>query len=255
MPRHLDLAGQYKKRLDRLRSCCRRVDQLQKTGTLNIGDSDLLYESTFLNAIGLFEGVLEALLFEFVCGKASRKRGHYSLLKTRTHSDYRTILLKGRRYIDLLPYSELIDTVKMYLNDGKPFTEVEDDDRQILAQATLIRNAIAHRSTFALAKFRKDIRGVGSLPSNRQFPGPLLRKTYRAFPMSSGTSSTSIHLRRSSFSLHGTGSSIRYARRYAHIFSLLLTPHYSSKGRHQCNFAKRNHWARSGQAASAFRAQ
>lgn len=182
MPQPLEFASQNKNRLDRLRQCCSRVDQLQKNGALNAGASDLIYESTFLSAICLFEGVLDTLLTEFVCGKISRKAGHFSLLKTRSRANYRTILFRGRKYIDFLPYSELILTVRLYLNEGKPFTTVDKDDQEILAQAWLIRNAIAHRSSHALAKFRQSVTGVNTLPPNRQFPGPLLRRIYRAFP-------------------------------------------------------------------------
>jgi hypothetical protein len=76
-----------------------------------------------------------------------------------------------------------VEIAKRFLNDGKPFSEVDQTDRNILAQAVLVRNAIAHRSDAALLKFRKDVTGVGILPPQRQFPGTYLRRPYRAHPI------------------------------------------------------------------------
>ncbi len=182
MKKPIDCATRYKSRLDHLRSCCTRVNELHGHGYLSVSDCDLLYESTFLNSIALFEGLLDELLTEFMCGKRSRKRGHYALMSTTSMKNYRTIVLQGRKYVECLPYKDFLDTVKLYLNEGKPFTEIDNADRGILAQAVLVRNAIAHRSGHALSRFRDDVAGVAGLPPHRRFPGPLLRKQYRAFP-------------------------------------------------------------------------
>jgi hypothetical protein len=76
----------------------------------------------------------------------------------------------------------MIPVAELYLADGRPFTDVSDTDRDLLAHTMKIRNAIAHRGTHALGAFRRDVPGVSSLPANRQFPGPLLRYVYRARP-------------------------------------------------------------------------
>jgi hypothetical protein len=145
-------------------------------------DADLLYESTYLSAVGYFEAVLEGLLVEFCVGPRGRKTGHYALVKVRYRDAFRTVLLQGKKYVNVLPYKDFLETTKLYLNEGKPFTEIDAGDREILADAILIRNAIAHRSAHAVKRFRASVAGVTSLPAHRQYPGPLLRREYRAHP-------------------------------------------------------------------------
>ena len=74
------------------------------------------------------------------------------------------------------------EQAKQFLQEGKPFDSVGDADRSILSDAVKVRNAIAHRSGRAISLFRTNVPGVDVLPSNRQFPGPYLRREYRAFP-------------------------------------------------------------------------
>jgi hypothetical protein len=129
-----------------------------------------------------FENVLNMLLEEFVCGSASRRKGHFALVNARSRLAFRQIMNAGRPYIDLMPYKECVVVATRFLNDAHPFSDVDDSDRNILAQAVLVRNAIAHRSDAALKRFRQQVNGVPSLPRHRQYPGPYLRRFYRANP-------------------------------------------------------------------------
>jgi hypothetical protein len=177
------LAASYSSVLAALRGCCKRIEGSRSSGSLRVVDCDLLYESTFLTAIGRLEGVLETLLEEFVNGEKSRKPQRYALVRPKTRAAYRTLLLQGRKYIDVLPFNYFLDITKRYLNQGHPFTDIDATDQQLLVQAVLVRNAIAHRSSYALVKFRATVPGVTSLASHRQLPGPFLRRTYKAFPL------------------------------------------------------------------------
>lgn len=149
---------------------------------LGVTDCELIYESAFLNAIARFEGLLYLLLQEFVCGPPSANIGHYPLVRPRSRAAFRVLAKAGRPYLDLLPYKECKDVSSRFLNDGKPFTDVDDSDVSILGQALLVRNAIAHRSDAALSKFRKSVSGVNSLAPHKQFPGAYLRRAFRFGP-------------------------------------------------------------------------
>ena len=172
----------FRRSVRRVKGCCYRVEKLLVARRLAITDCELIYESAFLSAVARFEGLLNQLLVEFICGKASRKAGQYTLLVPRTRQAFTEILSAGRSYVDLMPYKDCVEISKRFLNDGHPFSDVDPMDRNILANIMLIRNAIAHKSNSALSGFRKDVPGVAYLPPAKQFPGAYLRVTYRAVP-------------------------------------------------------------------------
>jgi hypothetical protein len=166
-----------------LRAGGARIDALLSSGRIAVSECDLLYESVLLNAVARFEGLLNQLLEEFVCGAASRSTGHFRLLAPRSRDNFRRVLTAGKPYVDLMPIGRCVDVASRYLNDGKPFSEISSADKNILDNIVLIRNAIAHRSDSAIKKFRTSVSGVTSLPSARRFPGPYLRHVYRAHPV------------------------------------------------------------------------
>lgn len=176
------LASSYRYSIGQLRTCCARLEDLYSRKQIGVTDCELVYESAFLNAVARFESLLNALLQEFVCGMPSRYSGCFSLLVPRSRATFRTILTGGRAYIDLMPYKDCVEIAKRYLNNGKPFSDVDASDRELLSKAVLIRNAIAHRSPAALERFRRDVSGVNLIPIHRQFPGTYLRRVYRSYP-------------------------------------------------------------------------
>ena len=176
------IGSRHRSTIYRLRRACFQVETLLANGRLKCTNCELIYESVFLNAIARFEALLNELMQEFVCGAQSSRTGCYALIKPRSRSVFRVVLTGGRAYVDLMPFNDCVEIAKRFLNEGKPFSEIEESDRNILAQAALVRNAIAHRSESALMRFRTRVNGVDLLPSNRQFPGAYLRRVYRAHP-------------------------------------------------------------------------
>jgi hypothetical protein len=182
LPRPSELGATYRAAVKHLRSCCLRVEELLLAKQIGVRDCELIYESAFLNAIARFEGLLNGLLEEFVCGPRSTLKGKYPLIATRSRGAYRKVLTRGRAYVELMPYDRCTEIAKYYLNSGRPFTDIDAADVTILKQAVLVRNAIAHRSDAAMMRFRTDVSGVEVLPVQRRFPGVLLRRPYRAAP-------------------------------------------------------------------------
>jgi hypothetical protein len=176
------IGSSYRSSIKRLKGCCTHVDTLMSKGKITSTECELIYESVFLTSIARFEGLLNDVMEEFVCGVPSTKAGCYVMIRPRTRSAFRVVLTGGRPYIDLMPYKECVDIAKRFFHEGKPFSDIHESDRSILAQAMFIRNAIAHRSASAIKKFRKDVSGVDQLPPHRQFPGSYLRRNYRANP-------------------------------------------------------------------------
>lgn len=183
MSRLADIGGRYRQAIRHLRSCCNRVETLLSSDKVRISDVELIYESAFLNATARFEGLLNEVLEEIVCGKSSNKAGHYSLIQPRSRKAFRAILTGRSGYVDLMPMRQCVEVSERFVNEGKPFSDVADADKHLVSQIVLIRNAIAHRSDSALKKFRRDVAGVGDLSPHRQFPGAYLRRQYRANPV------------------------------------------------------------------------
>jgi hypothetical protein len=118
-----------------VRNACKRVESLHKRKKLGVIECELLYESAFLYSIARFEGLLNTLLSEFVCGAPSLNTGHYRLVAPRTRATFREILTAGRPYIELMPFKRCIEVSERFLREGWPFADVDNTDQQILAQA------------------------------------------------------------------------------------------------------------------------
>jgi hypothetical protein len=69
------------------------------------------------------------------------------------------ILLQGDQYLDWLPFKRTEGRAKMYLDKGKPFTDLTDAHKSTIKTITTIRHAIAHRSSYAMAEFQRTVIG------------------------------------------------------------------------------------------------
>lgn len=165
----------------RLERCCSRLDALARTSAIPQLDAELVYESTFLAAMGNFEGLLAALLEEFVCGPRGRAKC-FPIVTPKTRRAFQNLVLQGRDYVDYLPFKRMQALAAFYLNDGAPFNVVSTSDVGLLADCGRVRNAIAHKTSHAMHVFRTKVNAVGSLPAHRRNPGTFLRHAYRAAP-------------------------------------------------------------------------
>lgn len=177
-----DIATRYQARVTTLLDCLRRVELAHDDHGLHMADVYLLYESTFLTAVALFEALLEDVLVEAACGRRGSQVGSYAIATARSRDKFRMMLHHGRQYVDLLPFDRAVETARLYLNDARPFAQIPSADRQYLAEIVWTRNAVAHRSDSAASMFRKKVPGVTSLVKNQQKPGPFLRTVYRSNP-------------------------------------------------------------------------
>ena len=174
-----DLGREFQRRLTRLGETVSRIDQTLASGAVRQADVGHVYEATFVAAVAEFEATLEEILIEAVCGRRPLRRGRYPLLAPKSRGSFRAIVLQGRQYVEMIPFGRALDLAAMYLKDGKPFSEVTNVDRQTIAEALLIRNAIAHRSRSALDKFKGGVPGVDRLPANQRRPAAYLRRQVR----------------------------------------------------------------------------
>ncbi len=183
MPRLGDEVERFIRQISRLRRCCQRIEAQFKRDGLRVTDVLLVYTSSFLSACARWEALLEESLFEVVCGRESTRRGNFRHATFRSRSHFRNVLLYPKKdYLSLHSLRSTIDLASLYVNAGRPFSEISETNQTHLEQAMWIRNSIAHQSDFALRVFREKVPGLGSLLPNQRMPGHFLRFEFRTSP-------------------------------------------------------------------------
>ncbi len=148
-------------------------------------DLDSVYEALFLRGITSFEVLLDELFFDILL---KRKRypaaRNVKLRMTTTSPDaLNEIVLQGhRKYLNWLPFRETKDRAKLYLEEGRPFTELDGGDENVISTVATIRNAVAHKSAYALGEFRRTVIGQQNLLRSERTPAGFLRSQIQANP-------------------------------------------------------------------------
>ena len=162
---------------------CIRVEREFFRKRLMITDVELVYSSGFLSICSQWESLLEEVLYEVVCGKASkisRNRRHATF---RNRRDLENVLLfPEKAYLSIPNLKRAEALAALFVNGGRPISAVTERNRTLLEQAARIRNAIAHDSSFAKRKFREGVPGVSALPPGKRTPGAFLRHEFRQQP-------------------------------------------------------------------------
>jgi hypothetical protein len=152
-----------------------RMETLFTARALGRPDLNRVYGGAFLSFNTYTERQLERLLLGLIMGRF-RKTGVSALVDIKSEVVARKVVAGGRRYADWLPYEkETIPRALAFLSAGRPFTELETSDVKILDRLTIIRNALAHESSHALARFRKTFTESKNLPPDQLTPAGYLR--------------------------------------------------------------------------------
>lgn len=155
----------------------------RSSGVMGITDAELVYSSSFLSICCQWEGLLEEVLLEVVCGVPSSRARLRRLASFRSKAQFRRALLHPNKdYVGLESLSKAVGLAKLYVPNGEPFASVSESNQTYLGHSVLIRNAIAHQSDHAMAKFRSKVPGVGSLPTPKRSPSAFLRHEFRQNP-------------------------------------------------------------------------
>lgn len=140
---------------------------------------DHFFESTFLEVVTRFESFVEDLFYEVSLGQSSIYRsgpvGAVSGVGTREDLEAALLASTPRNYLEWLPITTTEARARVILRDGRPFSRLDrrGSERSLLGEVTTIRNAIAHRSGDAWAKFLRTCPGQLAVP--RRTPAGLLQ--------------------------------------------------------------------------------
>jgi hypothetical protein len=119
-------------------------------------------QGLYLVAVRSFEAFLEDQVIALACEKTewtSRRlsngtRVQWSRrLKERRPQLVKSIILRGREYVDFMPYEATIEISKLLFHGGRPFANLEQPYRISLTRCIRVRNYIAHESDHSYKMF------------------------------------------------------------------------------------------------------
>ena len=175
--------GKLQRGLQRLDNTRDRMERLYSSGQIIKTDLASVYEALFLRAVTSFEAFLEDLFLAILVGRAeyNGKRVRV-LMSASSRAALMQILLQGSTYMSWLPFENTEKRAKLYLKEGRPFTDLDRGDKSQLKTISVIRNAIAHKSPYALSMFQKMV--IGSIPllQNERNPAGFLRTRISSGP-------------------------------------------------------------------------
>ena len=149
------------------------MESLFSEGNLIERDILTVYEGLFLRSVVGFEDLIENVFFQILEGR-SHKASWGSKIGGPV-STLRKCVLEDKKYLDWFPLKKTIDRSKIYLRGAKPFSSLNDQDKDKITKVLAIRNAIAHPSSAALAKFKRQVIGNTAIPPRERRPAAYLR--------------------------------------------------------------------------------
>ena len=159
------------------------MEALAARGSITIRDVDKMYEALFLSAFTRFESMIEGLFWGLLTARILHPSSDVS---SRVHFNSskvaRDIVLRGRKYVDWLPYDRTETLAKAFLRGGRPFTAFTASEKAQIEKLLVIRNTIAHNSPHALRNFRQKVTSVVIVPPRERTPARFLRGLFRAAP-------------------------------------------------------------------------
>jgi len=165
-------------RIDITRS---RMEKLYAKRRISLADLESVYEALFLRAVTGLEAFLEELFVAILSGKIVYPKARAQL---RMHSISKEALIdvlhQGGNFLDWLPFDKTEKRARIYLTNGRPFTDLDDGEKSMLKVITLIRNAIAHRSQHAISQFKDKVVAEQPLLPNERRPAGFLRSKVAA---------------------------------------------------------------------------
>jgi hypothetical protein len=158
------------------------MESLYLEGRITLTDLHSVYEALFLRALTGFEDFIEKLFFSILNGRTKHSKKRVSIRITpSSNSALYEIVYQNDKYLKWIPFENTENRARLYLNGGRPFSELDDAGRSTIRTVTTIRNAIAHKSPHALNEFKRKVIGAAVLLPGEKRPAGYLRS--RANPI------------------------------------------------------------------------
>jgi hypothetical protein len=177
------LADDFVRHLRALEHTRRKVEALCARARVVRRDVEHVYGSIYFSAVTSFESLIEDLFFGLLVGRLKARSGVRPRVRFNSETVARIVVLRERNYIDWLPYERTKQLAEVFFTCGRPFTSPDDNDTGVLSTILTIRNALAHKSTFARKKFQDKVLGTTPLLPCERTPTGFLRSPLRVAPV------------------------------------------------------------------------
>ncbi len=119
-------------------------------------------QGLYLVAVRSFESFLEDQIHALACGRVSWSARNLAngdsvewsqRLVEQRPKIVKTIMLRGRDYVDYLPFERTAEIARLLFHGGRPFTKLEQVHRESLTRCLRVRHYIAHESDHSYRLF------------------------------------------------------------------------------------------------------
>mgnify|MGYP001568086396 CR=1 FL=1 len=177
------VADEFRSHLNRLASTRAKFENLFASKKIKRHDVEQVYVGLYLDAVVSFERFIETLFIGYLVGRIrpSSKR-IVPRISFSSEKVARDVVFGGQNYVDWFPYRYTEKRAVAFYRNGLPFTGLQDADKKAIERLLTIRNAIAHRSSYSMRTFEKNV--IGSLPltGRERSPAGYLRSIFRITP-------------------------------------------------------------------------
>ncbi len=149
---------------------------------------EMVTEMAFLRSFSAWEAFLEESFILYLWGKdppRGRTPKRYAYPPTRRVAE-QIVVIEGRKYADWSKIHNVIGRAERLFENGKPYSDALKSQQGKLQDIQIIRNAIAHSSSYSWEKFQRLIRReLGTYPPNLTIGRFLaMTKPYESPPLS-----------------------------------------------------------------------
>ena len=178
MPRATETVSKaFRARARSLDRYLKRVEALHSKGNFPVKEMKYTYAGAFVTFYTDTESAIEELFLGLLMGRISPPRKSIKTLVSIDAEAIAKLVIRGERsFADWLPYERTTKKrAKAFFARGEPFSSLDPGHRKALKRATVIRNALAHRSRSAQRRFRETFVAGKNLPQAERDPTAYLR--------------------------------------------------------------------------------
>lgn len=178
-----ELSKKFSSMVSSFDSTRKKLELAHQKGELTKSDIERVYDGLFVNIVGSFENFLEEVFFGILAGTRSVSKRIKPRASFESEKTARAIILGKQPFLKWLPYNDNTQAIAdLYFPKGEPFSSLDQKEKDIIQEAVYVRNAVAHKSPYALKKFKEKVIGTRALPSREKSPSGYLRGNFRTAP-------------------------------------------------------------------------
>lgn len=161
----------------------KKLEILLMNGDVVLRDVNQVYIGLYLEVMTSFERFIEDLFFGLLSGKfRDMPRSVKPFISITNKQTLRNIVLAGQNYATWFPYNNTENKARLFFREGLPFTMLNPTDKDLIIECLRIRNAMAHKSRYALSVFERNVLANKNLMSKERTPVGYLRSEFRVSP-------------------------------------------------------------------------